>query len=69
MYIAADLNLETGQLFRQYIAEISLNVTLNKNQPTNQSHIHIKGNFARRSEVCLQFLLTPNQQYKAIGKH
>ena len=28
---------ETGQLSRHYIAEISLNVTLNHNQPTNQS--------------------------------
>ena len=26
-------NLETGQLSRHYIAEISLNVTLNRNQP------------------------------------
>ena len=27
---------KTGQLSRHYIAEISLNVTLNPNQPTNQ---------------------------------
>ena len=33
--LAAGLNLETGQLSRHYIAEISLNVTLNHNQPTN----------------------------------
>ena len=30
------LNLETRQLSRHYITEISLNVTLNHNQPTNQ---------------------------------
>ena len=34
---AAGQNLETGLLSRHYIAEISLNVTLNNNQPTNQS--------------------------------
>ena len=28
----ADMNLETGQLSRYYIAEISLNVTLNYNK-------------------------------------
>ena len=27
---------KTGQLSRHYMAEISLNVTLNHNQPTNQ---------------------------------
>ena len=32
----AGQNLETGQLSRHYIAKISLNVTLNHNQPTNQ---------------------------------
>ena len=31
---AASQNLETWQLSRHYIAEISLNVTLNHNQPT-----------------------------------
>ena len=31
--------LETGQLSRHYIAEISLNVTLNHNQPTVVIHI------------------------------
>ena len=34
---AAGKNLESGHLSRHYIAEISLNVTLNHNQPTNQS--------------------------------
>ena len=33
---AAGQNLETGHLSRHYIAEISLNVTLNNYQPTNQ---------------------------------
>ena len=33
---AAGLNLETGQLSRHYIAE----VTLNHNQPTNQQYVH-----------------------------
>ena len=34
---------KTGQLSRHYIAEISLNVTLNNNQPTNQkaNDIHV----------------------------
>ena len=31
---AAGQNLETGRLSRRYLAEISLNVTLNHNQPT-----------------------------------
>ena len=30
------LSYQDGQLSRHYIAEISLNVTLNHNQPTNQ---------------------------------
>ena len=33
---AAGQNLETGQLSRHYIAEISLNVTLNHNQQQQQ---------------------------------
>ena len=33
---AAGQNLENGQLSRHCIAEISLNMTLNHNQPTNQ---------------------------------
>ena len=35
-FLAAGLNLETGQLSRRYIAEILLNVTLNHSQPTNK---------------------------------
>ena len=35
----AGQNFETGQLSRHYLAEISLNVTLNHNQPT-KLHIH-----------------------------
>ena len=38
---AAGLKLETGQLSRHYIAEISLNVTLNHNQPTIQFNMFL----------------------------
>ena len=40
---AVGKNLETGQLFRHYIAEILLNVTLNHIQPTNTHKTVIGG--------------------------
>ena len=39
--LAAGQNLETGHLSRHYIAEISLNVTLNHNQHTHNSLSHL----------------------------
>ena len=38
---AAGQNLETGHLSRHYIAEISLNVTLNHNQQQQHYHTHL----------------------------
>ena len=55
-YQTPGLNLERGQLSCYYIAETSLNVTLNHNQPTNQlrKRILLENNFLRSVKEILK---------------
>ena len=61
---AAGQNLETGHLSRHYIAEISLNVTLNHNQhqsTTKLSELRFKSIFAKSCRLISHHLVLRNK--------
>ena len=71
----AGLNFETGQLSRHFEAEISLNMTLNLNQPTNQPTVSIRVcwqrqiNLHNRHKQSVVLCISMNFSYSIIIMH